>query len=127
MISKVSPILAIQAKQYDAANGGLGGSSGPIIDVANVGLTLTSRAGAVQILKDVTLAVTPGQSMAIVGPSGSGKTSLLMVVAGLERATAGRVNIVGQVFYPVERGRACVGAWARYRHRLSIIPFWYRP
>ena len=90
--------MAIQAKQYDAANGGLGGSSGPIIDVANVGLTLTSRAGAVQILKDVTLAVTPGQSMAIVGPSGSGKTSLLMVVAGLERATAGRVNIVGQDF-----------------------------
>ncbi|HRY07517.1 MAG TPA: ATP-binding cassette domain-containing protein [Hyphomicrobiaceae bacterium] len=70
----------------------------PIIDIANVGLTLTSRAGAVEILRNVTLSVTPGQSLAIVGPSGSGKTSLLMIMAGLERATTGQVNIVGEDF-----------------------------
>lgn len=75
-----------------------GDRAAPIIDVSDVGLTLTSRAGAVEILRNVTLAVTPGQSMAIVGPSGSGKTSLLMVLAGLERATSGRVNVVGQDF-----------------------------
>ncbi|MGD9668669.1 MAG: ABC transporter ATP-binding protein [Hyphomicrobiaceae bacterium] len=69
-----------------------------MIDVSNLGLTLTSRAGAVEILRDVTLSVAPGQSVAIVGPSGSGKTSLLMVMAGLERATSGRVDVVGQDF-----------------------------
>jgi len=70
----------------------------PIIDVRDVELTLTSRAGAVEILRDVTLEVFPGQSVAIIGPSGSGKTSLLMVLAGLERATRGQVNIVGEDF-----------------------------
>ena len=69
---------------------------GPIVALDNVRLTLTSRAGAVEILRGVSLNVAPGRSLAIVGPSGSGKTSLLMVMAGLERATSGKVHIVGQ-------------------------------
>jgi len=60
-----------------------------------VSLTLTSRAGPVDILRAVSLRVEDSQSLAIVGPSGSGKTSLLMVVAGLERATSGGVRVAG--------------------------------
>lgn len=67
----------------------------PIIDLDDIRLTLTSRAGPVDILRGVSLRVPAGQSVAIVGPSGSGKTSLLMVLAGLERATSGRVRIAG--------------------------------
>lgn len=70
----------------------------PIVSLANVRLTLSSRAGSVDILRDVNLAVTAGQSVAITGPSGSGKTSLLMVLAGLERATSGRVVVSGHDF-----------------------------
>jgi len=69
-----------------------------VIALTDVSLTLTSRAGPVEILKRVDLAVTPGESIAIVGPSGSGKTSLLMVIAGLERATSGRVQVAGHEF-----------------------------
>ena len=70
----------------------------PVIALAGVSLTLTSRAGPVEILKRVDLAVSPGESIAVVGPSGSGKTSLLMVIAGLERATSGQVQVAGREF-----------------------------
>jgi putative ABC transport system ATP-binding protein len=66
-----------------------------IVDIDDIYLTLTSRAGPVEILRGVSLAIAPGQSTAIVGPSGSGKTSLLMIMAGLEAATRGKVAIKG--------------------------------
>jgi putative ABC transport system ATP-binding protein len=69
--------------------------SKPIVALKDVRLTLTSRAGPVSILRDVDLEAFEGQSLAIVGPSGSGKTSLLMVTAGLERATSGQVEVAG--------------------------------
>ena len=69
--------------------------SQPIVALKNVQLTLTSRAGPVEVLRDVSLRVEPGQALAVVGPSGSGKTSLLMVIAGLERASNGRVEVAG--------------------------------
>ncbi len=69
--------------------------SQPIVALEDIQLTLTSRAGPVEILRDVTLSVAEGEGMAIVGPSGSGKTSLLMVIAGLERATRGKVRVAG--------------------------------
>jgi putative ABC transport system ATP-binding protein len=72
--------------------------SDPVIDLANVDLTLTSRAGQVAILRDLSLDIGAGQSVAIVGPSGSGKTSLLMIMAGLEQATNGRVKVAGHDF-----------------------------
>jgi putative ABC transport system ATP-binding protein len=69
-----------------------------VISLDRVGLTLDSRAGAVEILRSVTLDISAGTSIAIVGPSGSGKTSLLMVMAGLERATSGGVQVAGHNF-----------------------------
>ena len=69
-----------------------------VISLSHVSLTLPSRAGPVAILKDVALNIGAGEAVAIIGPSGSGKTSLLMIVAGLERATAGAVMVAGHDF-----------------------------
>lgn len=67
----------------------------PIISLKAVELSLDSRAGPVSILNGVSLDIEAGQSLAIVGPSGSGKTSLLMVLAGLEKASSGQVHVAG--------------------------------
>jgi len=69
-----------------------------VIALDDVSLTLASRAGPVEILKGVHLSIAKGQSLAVVGPSGSGKTSLLMVIAGLEKATRGSVRVAGHDF-----------------------------
>lgn len=61
-----------------------------------VTLTLPSAAGPVEILRGVSLAVEPGERVAVVGPSGSGKSSLIAVAAGLEQPTAGTVRLFGQ-------------------------------
>jgi putative ABC transport system ATP-binding protein len=68
----------------------------PIIDVANVTYTLDIASRPLQILRNVSFRVRPAEVVAIVGPSGSGKTSLLMLVAGLERATTGKVEVAGR-------------------------------
>jgi putative ABC transport system ATP-binding protein len=50
----------------------------------------------VESVRGVTLEVMPGEFVAVVGPSGSGKSTLLHLAAGLERPTAGLVEIGGQ-------------------------------
>jgi putative ABC transport system ATP-binding protein len=61
-----------------------------------VHLTLTSQAGPVNILDDVNLEVAQSETVSLVGQSGSGKTSLLLLIAGLERPSSGRVLILGR-------------------------------
>lgn len=47
------------------------------------------------ILRDITLTIGRGESVAIVGPSGSGKSTLLGLLAGLDAPTAGRIHLSG--------------------------------
>ena len=67
-----------------------------VLKLDNVELTLAGNAGRVEILRGITLEVDRGESMGLVGPSGSGKSSLLMLMGGLERPTAGRVTALGK-------------------------------
>ena len=89
----------------------------PILTLDNVSLSLTGNAGRIDILHDISLSVAPGERLGLTGPSGSGKSSLLMLIGGLERATAGEVRVAGQAFGPMSED-----ALARFRRdRLSVV------
>jgi len=62
-----------------------------MVHLDRIELTLPSAAGPVHILRGLTLEIGRGETVSIVGPSGSGKSSMLMIIAGLERASAGQV------------------------------------
>ena len=64
-----------------------------MIQLENIHLKLGGPAGEVNILRGINLAVAEGDTVSIVGPSGSGKTTMLMVIAGLEKATSGNVRV----------------------------------
>lgn len=67
----------------------------PIIAVSAVNYTLNIASRPLHILRNIAFEVEAAEVVAIVGPSGSGKTSLLMLLAGLERPTSGRVVVAG--------------------------------
>ena len=54
------------------------------------------NAGPVDILHDISLDIAAGSSLGLIGPSGSGKSSLLMLMGGLETASAGLITALGQ-------------------------------
>jgi putative ABC transport system ATP-binding protein len=76
----------------------------PALSLRNVHLTLSSRAGAVHILKGISMDAQSGEAVGIVGPSGSGKTSLLMVMAGLEPVSSGELFMQGQAVHGKSEG-----------------------
>jgi NitT/TauT family transport system ATP-binding protein len=67
-----------------------------LILLEGVGMTYRADSGPVEALRAITLEVGRGELVALVGPSGCGKSTLLRVVAGLRRATAGRVVVDGR-------------------------------
>ena len=68
----------------------------PMIQLANVTLNLRSAAGEVNVLRGIDLSVAAGEAVGLVGPSGAGKSTLMMIAAGLETPTTGRVRVAGQ-------------------------------
>jgi putative ABC transport system ATP-binding protein len=68
----------------------------PAVILKDVYLTLSSVAGPVNILSDISLEISSGEAVAVLGPSGSGKSSLLMVAAGLESVTSGEIVVAGR-------------------------------
>jgi len=66
-----------------------------LIRLDNLRLTLASAAGPVNVLRGISLEIEEGSTVGLVGPSGSGKSTLMMALGGLERASAGTIEIAG--------------------------------
>ena len=87
-----------------------------VVVARDVRLTLGGDA-PVEILRGVDLDVAAGESVALLGASGSGKSSLMAVLAGLERASAGTVRVIGEDFGALDEDAL---ALAR-RGRIGIV------
>lgn len=68
----------------------------PIIDCQNVTKSYRDGSLNVDVLQGLDLQVNAGESVAIIGASGSGKSTLLHVLGGLDTATSGQLNLMGQ-------------------------------
>src|SRR5947207_2925431 len=62
-------------------------------------------------VRGISLDIGSGEHFVIVGPSGAGKTTVLRLIAGLEKADAGSVQIAGQD----------VTRWPPHRRRVALV------
>jgi len=89
----------------------------PVIELADVDLTLGEGAARVHVLKGVSLSIAQGETVSLLGPSGSGKSTLLMTLAGLERPDSGSVKVDGR-----DLGALSEDALARFRgEKIGVV------
>ena len=79
----------------------------PLLSVDGV-----SKAYRTPVLRDITLELQAGDSIAVVGPSGAGKSTLLNIIGTLDHPTTGRVLFRGDDLFALDAGRQ-----ARFRNR----------
>ncbi|WP_377191206.1 ABC transporter ATP-binding protein [Ruegeria meonggei] len=90
----------------------------PVLSLQNAALSLDGNAGRVNILHDISLNVAKGETLGLVGPSGSGKSSLLMLMGGLEQASAGTITALGRDLTDMDED-----ALARFRRNTISVVF----
>ena len=88
-----------------------------LIAARNVSLSLGRAPARVDILRGIDLDVAAGESVALLGPSGSGKSSLMAVLSGLERASAGTIHVAGQDFGALDEDALAIAR----RGRIGIV------
>jgi putative ABC transport system ATP-binding protein len=76
-----------------------------------------TAAALVRAVDDVSLTVIQGESVAIVGPSGCGKSTLLYLLGGLERPTAGTIELAGQTIHDTPESSLA----RQRRHALGFV------
>ena len=100
--------------------------SDTVLKLQNVTKTYRGRAGQVQAIESVSLAVEPGEFVSVQGPSGCGKTTLLLIAGGLLRPDAGQVALDGRHPYdlaPEDRARLRADLVGFVFQRFHLMPY----
>jgi putative ABC transport system ATP-binding protein len=89
----------------------------PAISLNTVNLTLGSGEARAHILKNISLDIFAGETVALLGPSGSGKSTLLMCMAGLEAPDSGAIRVAGRALEGMSED-----ALARFRNgKIGVV------
>src|SRR5574343_1025952 len=83
------------------------------VSFQNVSKTYVTPRGELQALKGVSFDIEPGEFFGLLGPNGAGKTTLISILAGLARATGGRVLV---------HGHDVQADYAAARRALGVVP-----
>jgi len=73
-----------------------------VLAARGIGKTVKSGEADLVILREIDLAVMPGEGVAVVGASGSGKSTLLAILAGLDTPTTGTVELAGEDLFALD-------------------------
>jgi putative ABC transport system ATP-binding protein len=76
-----------------------------VLTARGIGKTVKSGESDLVILREIDLAVTRGEAVAVVGASGSGKSTLLAILAGLDTPTTGTVELDGTDLFSLDEDR----------------------
>ena len=79
-----------------------------ILSCSHVNRQFVSRGRVTDVLSDINLDVQAGQTVVIRGRSGTGKSTLLQILAGLDRPTAGHVKIAGRTLEDLGTGELTI-------------------
>jgi len=71
-----------------------------LLELQDIYLNYKTENSLVEVIKGVNLKINSGENVAVVGKSGSGKTSLIMLIAGLEKVTSGKIIFEDQDINP---------------------------
>jgi putative ABC transport system ATP-binding protein len=74
------------------------------VSVQNVRKVYQRDSQQITVLDGLSLEVPQGEFLALMGPSGSGKTTLLNLIAGIDRATSGKLVVAGTDLTPLSEG-----------------------
>lgn len=93
----------------------------PLLSITGLSKIYTRGKERLEVLKNVNLTVEEGEFLALMGPSGSGKTTLLNLIGGLDKPTAGHIEVGGEVISAL--GQRQLTRW-RARHVGFIFQFY---
>ncbi len=97
-----------------------------LVDVLNVTKEYANGEETIRPLDGVSLSIEEGDYVSLMGASGSGKSTLLNLIAGIDQATSGEINVAGTEITKLSRGkladwRAAHIGYVFQTHNLIII------
>lgn len=105
-----------------AVDRGAGAATGPVVRVQGATKHYFRDTIKIPVLEGIDLTIEEGDFLALMGPSGSGKSTLLNLVAGIDRPTAGTIEVAGVDI--TRLGESDLARW-RARHIGFVFQFYH--